>query len=58
MGGLDGDKVQTQEFCFDTMLNHYLSQNVKLIRNNEFNYLVNTLTLSIKCGARKHAYYF
>jgi hypothetical protein len=52
MGGHDGDKVQTREFCSNTMLNHYLSQNVKLIRNDEFNYLINTLTHSIKCGAR------
>jgi hypothetical protein len=29
---------------FDTMLNHHLSQNFKLIGRDEFNYLVNILT--------------
>jgi hypothetical protein len=39
------DKVQTQNLFFDTMLNHHLSQKLKLIRRDKFNHLINTSTL-------------
>jgi hypothetical protein len=29
--------VQIQDVCSDTILNHYSSQKLKLIRNDEFN---------------------
>ena len=37
------NKVLTQSFLFDIMLNYHLSQNFKLIENYEFNYLTNIL---------------
>jgi hypothetical protein len=33
-----------QDLCSNTMLNHYLSQNLKLIEKIKFNHLINTLT--------------
>jgi hypothetical protein len=41
----DGDMVRTQDLCSDTMLNHHLSQKLKLIGRGKFNHLINTLTL-------------
>lgn len=37
-------KVHTQDLCFDVMLWHQLSQKLRLIRNGEFNDLINILT--------------
>ena len=42
----DENNVCTQNLYFDTMLNHYLSQKLKLIRNDKFNHLVNILTVN------------
>jgi len=36
---------ELKTFIFDTMLNHYLFQKLKLIEKCKFNYLINTLTL-------------
>jgi hypothetical protein len=35
-----GDKVRTQDLCSDIMLNHQLSQKLKLIGNEKFNHLI------------------
>lgn len=43
------NKVQTENHCPDTMLNHQLSQEFKLIRNSEFIYLIKILTSSNIC---------
>lgn len=40
------------------LLNHYLSQNVKLIGKCELIYLINTLTLPFMCGIKQHMDYF
>ena len=39
------DKVQIQDIYSDIMLNHYLSQKLKLLGNSNFNHLINILTL-------------
>jgi hypothetical protein len=41
-GKNEGDKVQTQNLLFDIMLNHHLSQKLKLIGRGKFNYLIKT----------------
>jgi hypothetical protein len=40
----DRDTVQIQDLCSDTILYHQLFQKLKLIGNDKFNYLANTLT--------------
>lgn len=41
------DKVEIQNFCFDSILNQYLSQKFKRIKINEFIYYINILIFSI-----------
>jgi hypothetical protein len=41
----------------DIMLNHHLSQKLKLIRRNEYNHLINTLTIYIKNIGVPHRIY-
>jgi hypothetical protein len=41
-------KFELKIFDFDTMLNHNLSQKLKLIGISKFNYLINTLTIGIR----------
>jgi hypothetical protein len=41
-------RFELRTFGFDTMLNHHLSQKLKLIGRCKFNHLINTLT--------KHSY--
>lgn len=36
------------------MLNHNLSQKIKLIGNDQFNHLINTLTFSLMCEIKLH----
>ena len=38
----------SRTFGSNSMLNHHLSQKVKLIRRGKFNNLINTLTVKIK----------
>jgi hypothetical protein len=40
-----GLRFDPRTFGFDTMLNYYLFQKLKLIRRNKFNQLIITLTL-------------
>jgi hypothetical protein len=40
-------RFELKTFSFNTMLNHYLFQKFKLIGIGKFNYLINTLTISI-----------
>jgi len=35
--------IQTRDLCSDTMLNYQLSQKLKLIEIDKFNYLINIL---------------
>lgn len=35
-----GNKIRTQDLCFDTKLNNHLTQKFKLIGRDEFNYLI------------------
>jgi hypothetical protein len=37
-------RFEPKTFDFNAILNHQLSQKLKLIRNYKFNYLINTLT--------------
>jgi hypothetical protein len=43
---------------FDTMLNHHLSQKFKLIGKDEFNHLINILTIIIYMHQTKKPYQF
>jgi hypothetical protein len=44
-GGVNyGVRVQTNDFYHDTMLNYHLSQKFNLIKNSEFDHLINILT--------------
>jgi hypothetical protein len=43
----DGFRLMTSSS--DTKLNYYLSQKLKLIGRDEFNYLIYILTLPLKC---------
>ena len=36
--------IRIQNLNFDTMLNNYLFQKLKFIRNDKFNHLINILT--------------
>jgi hypothetical protein len=40
-------RFELNTFDFDTMLNHHLSQKLKLIGRVKFNHLINTLTLVV-----------
>jgi hypothetical protein len=44
-------KFELKIFGSDTMLNHHLSQKLKLIGRDKFNHLINTLTLCISIVA-------
>lgn len=46
-----GNNYRIKNICPDTMLNHQLFQKFKLMKNNEFNYLINILTKIKKKGA-------
>jgi hypothetical protein len=37
-------KFELKTFDFDTMLNHHLSQKLKLIGKSKFNHFINNLT--------------
>jgi hypothetical protein len=37
--------IEIHDFWFDTMLNHHLSQKLKLIGNGKFNHLIHALTI-------------
>jgi hypothetical protein len=39
-------RFELRTFGSDTMLNHHLSQKLKLIGRSKFNHLINTLTMS------------
>jgi hypothetical protein len=41
--------IQTYELCSDTMLNHLLSQKLKLIGYSKLIHLINALTKHNKC---------
>jgi hypothetical protein len=41
-------RFKLETFCSDTMLNHHLSQKLKLIRRVKFNYLIDTLKNTTK----------
>lgn len=42
-------RFDLRTFDFDTMLNHHLSQKLKLIGIGKFNNLINTLTILMLC---------
>jgi hypothetical protein len=42
----NGDKVRTHDLYSNIMLNHHLSQKLKLIGRGEFNHLIYILTNS------------
>jgi hypothetical protein len=49
--------VKSQGICnfltvLQVLLNHHLSQKLKLIERDKFNHLINTLTLSLAYGLR------
>jgi hypothetical protein len=41
-------RFEFRTFGFDTTLNHYLSQKLKLIGRSKFNHLINTLKVITK----------
>jgi hypothetical protein len=45
-------RFELMTFGFDTMLNHHLPQRFKLIRRDEFNHLINILTLFTRSSSR------
>ena len=48
MGGRVKIGIEFRIFCFDTMLNYWLSQKLKLLGNGEFNHLTISLTCMIR----------
>jgi hypothetical protein len=45
------------EYEMNLMLNHHLFQKFKMIRNNEFDYFINVLTLLLTCGVDSNSFF-